>query len=197
MALGEIEAEAETLGSGFAKWVSVYIAVLAVLLALCSMMGSNVDKDAARANVDATNLWAFFQAKNIRRAGLRIAVADLEIRLGTDTSLTPEGRRMIEAKIAEYKASDAKLTSDPERQEGLDELFVRAKAVEAARDDAARRGPYFDWAQALLQIAIVIASVAIISTNRAMFALSILIGAVGALLGLDGYLLLVDLPFLG
>ena len=51
------------------------------------------------------------------------------------------------------------------RKEGLDELFVKGKALEAERDVALRKDPYFDWSQALLQIAIVLASVHLIIGN--------------------------------
>ena len=49
------------------KWIGVYIGVLAVLLAICGMGGGNAAKDATRANIEASNTWAFFQAKNMRR----------------------------------------------------------------------------------------------------------------------------------
>ena len=61
--------------------------------------------------------------------------------------------------------SRQKTYSDGERGEGLDELFAKGRRLEAQRDEARRRGPYFDYGQALLQIAIVLASVAIISRS--------------------------------
>jgi len=51
------------------------------------------------------------------------------------------------------------LTSEPETGEGLKELMAKVKALEAQRDRAMRKDPYFDYGQALLQIAIVLASV--------------------------------------
>ena len=65
-----------------------------------------------------------------------------------------------------------KLTTDPERNEGLDELFAKGKALEAERDMALRKDPYFDWSQALLQIAIVLASVHLIIGNMMLLGLS-------------------------
>ena len=91
-------------------------------------------------------------------------------------------RSSIETKIADYKEQDKKLTSDPERGEGLDELFVKGKALEAARDQALQRGPYFDYGQALLQIAIVLASVAIISAAMLLLVVSFVLGGFGAVL---------------
>ena len=83
------------------------------------------------------------------------------------------------------------------KQEGLDELFVKAKAFEVERDAALRRDPYFDWSQAMLQIAIVLASVHLIIGNFTLLALSGGLGGLGILLLLNGFTLLVPLPFLG
>jgi hypothetical protein len=59
------------------------------------------------------------------------------------------------------------------------------------------RDPYFDWSQALLQIAIVLASVYLIIGNLSLLGLSAGLGALGVLLMLNGFALLLPLPFLG
>jgi hypothetical protein len=76
-------------------------------------------------------------------------------------------------------------------------LFVKGKALEVERDIALRKDPYFDWSQALLQIAIVLASVHLIIGNMMLLGLSGGLGALGVLLMLNGFTLLVPLPFLG
>jgi len=178
------------------KWVGVYIGILAVLLAVCSVGGGNAAKDATRANIEASNTWAFFQAKNIRRQTLRVTIDELEIKL-TEPGLAQATREAITKKIAEYKATVQRLTSEPDKQEGLDELFVKAKALEVERDIALRKDPYFDWSQALLQIAIVLASVHLIIGNMPLLAMSGGLGALGILLMLNGCTLIMRLPFLG
>ena len=111
----------------------------------------------------------------------------LELRLATDPALSVEARKMIAAKFAEYRATTAKLTSDPDRKEGLDELFVKGKALEEQRDWALRQDPYFDWAQALLQIAIVLASISIVSGSRPLVWMSGTLGVIGAVMTLNGF----------
>jgi hypothetical protein len=54
-------------------------------------------------------------------------------------------KKLIDAKIADYKTQDKKLSSDAERGEGLDELFAKGRRLEAQRDEALRRGPFFDY----------------------------------------------------
>ena len=168
------------------RWIGVYIGVLAVLLAITSMGGDNAAKEATLKNIAASNMWSFFQAKNIRRQLLRAHTEDLELLLATTPTLTPEQRQRIEEKIAANKATDARLTSDPESKEGLDELFQRGLAM--------MQDPYFDYAQACLQIAIVLASIAIISGRLPLLVLSGLLGLAGLLLSFNGFTMLANLP---
>jgi lipopolysaccharide export LptBFGC system permease protein LptF len=169
------------------RWISIWIGVVAVLLALCSMGGDNATKDANKSNVDAANLWAFFQAKNVRRTEYTIAIEQMQLQLVSQPQMPPAARQQVEAKIAEYKATVARFTSDKERNEGLDELFKRARDAEQQRDDALRRDPYFDWSQALLQIAIVLASVSIVARNQMLLYSSMGLGGVGSILLLFGF----------
>lgn len=177
------------------RLIGVYIGVLAVILAVCSLGGSNAQQDAMNRNIEASNTWAFFQAKNARRQALRLHVDEYEVMLKAQPGIPDDVKKLIETKLADYKVQDTKLTSDPERGEGLDELFNKAKNLEAARDDASKRGPYFDYAQALLQIAIVLASIAIISGGNLLLTLSIFVGIAGAALTAGGYTLAFPLPF--
>ena len=179
------------------KWVGVYIGILAVLLAVCSVGGGNAAKDATRANIDAANTWAFFQAKNIRRSSITMAADELELLQAAQPNMPADARTKFAAKIKDYRDQIQRLTSDPVKQEGLDELFVKAKAFEVERDAALRRDPYFDWSQAMLQIAIVLASVHLIIGNFVLLGLSGGLGGLGILLMLNGFTLLVPLPFLG
>ncbi len=177
------------------RLIAVYIGVLAVGLAICALGGNNAAKEATLKNIEAANTWAFFQAKNMRRQVLRLQVDDLELQLlgtaGNDTTLRPA----IEAKIQSYKDLDKQLTSDKKSGEGLDELFVKGKALETERDTAMSRDPYFDLGEAALQIAIVVASVAIISGAMFLLAASFGLGLVGALMTFNGYFLYWQLPF--
>jgi hypothetical protein len=138
----------------------------------------------------------------MRRQVLRVEVGDLELRLASEPDLLPEGRAAIQAKIAEYRALDEALTTgDPavalEQREGLDQLFARGKALEAVRDRAMRQDPYFDYAEASLQIAIVLASIALIMRGNLLLVASSILGVAGVLLGINGFTLAMVLPWVG
>jgi hypothetical protein len=177
------------------RWVGVYIGVLAVLLAICNVLGANAAKDATRANIDASNTWAFYQAKNIRRATYQLAADELALLLTTQPGIGGAARKGVEDKLKSYRAEVDRLKKDPE--DGTDALFVKGRALETERDVALRKDPYFDWSQALIQIAIVLASVHLIIGNLMLLGLSGGLAGLGILLMLNGYTLLVRLPLLG
>jgi hypothetical protein len=179
------------------RWIGVWIGALAVILAICSMGGNNAGKDATLKNIEASNIWAFFQAKNIRRQAIRLEVDELQLQLTANPGWTPEARTAVDAKIKEYKDLDQQLTSDKQKNEGLDELWTRAKALEIERNQAMQQDPYFDDAEAALQIAIVLASIAIITGGSWMLFASIGLGLLGILLTIDGYTLLWPIAAIG
>jgi hypothetical protein len=197
MALDEVVEKLSSDKDERNKWIGVYIGVLAVLLAICGVGGGNATKDATRANIEAANTWAFFQAKNMRRNAVQLAASQLELTAAAQAGLPPDVRKQFEDKIKDLRAQAQLLTTDPVRKEGLDELFTKAKALEVERDVALRKDPYFDWSQALLQIGIVLASVHLIIGNMTLLGLSGSLSFLGLLLMINGFTLAVNMPFLG
>ncbi|HEY0098536.1 MAG TPA: DUF4337 family protein, partial [Pyrinomonadaceae bacterium] len=133
----------------------------------------------------------------------RIAADTLESELLLHgATITPEARESLERKIEQFKQTaaryesepDPKAPNDPLRGEGKKELSARAKDFADKRDRAQRQDPNFDFAEALFQIAIVLASVAILATSRLIFKISVGVGILATLLMLNGYFLFMDLP---
>jgi hypothetical protein len=191
--ISELKAESESR----ARWIGIYVGILATLLAICGVGGGNASKDATRANIDLTNMWAFFQAKNTRRTAFSIAGDELELTLRSNPAISEDARRAVDEKIKTYRDTVARFTSDKTSNEGLDELFQRAKVLETERDTALRKDPYFDLSAALLQIAIVLASVALIAGTNALLFGSGILAAAGTLLMINGFTLWYALPLLG
>lgn len=179
------------------RFIALYIGMLAVILAISGVGGGNATKDATAYNIQASNTWAFLQAKNIRRHEVRLQISEFELLLASQPSLPDTARAMIEEKIARLRKDEAHYTSEPETGEGIEQLTAKGRELERLRDIAMAKDPYFDYGQALLQIAIVLASVAIIAGGTALLGLSALLGMLGTLLTLNGFLLLASLPFIG
>ena len=175
--------------------VAVYIALLAVLLSICSVGGGNATKDSTRTNIQASDTWAFFQAKNQRQTAYKLAADVLHLRL-SEPGLPDATRKEIEQKLAAYQAEIEHLESDSQKGEGKKELVAKAKEFEKNRDTALRQDPYFDYAQAFLQIGVVLASASIVLKNSSLLWGSGFLSFLGFLLMLNGFTLAVTIPFI-
>ena len=171
----------------FAKRVALSVAVYAVVLAVAALGGNNAMKDAMLSQMQASNKWAYYQAKSTREYVTRVTLVRLEF----DRDSLPK-----EA-LDKSNVTIKQLRDDVEKYEReKNEIRAGAESLEAERDVALRRDPYFDYAEVLLQIAIVLASVAILARSRLPYLISILLAALGMLACFNGITLLVKVPLL-
>jgi hypothetical protein len=63
-----------------------------------------------------------------------------------------------------------------------EEIMVKAQALEAERDAARKKSPWFTWGGSVLQIGIVLLTASILAVSMPMFWISIVVGSVGAFL---------------
>ncbi len=180
----------------FKQRAAVGIAILAMLLAITGLGGANAGKEATNNNIYAANIYSFFQAKNIRQTEFNLAADTIELAFLKDSGLDEQAKAALKAKAEAYRKTAARYESEPDTNEGKKELLVRAKEFEKKRDHALKQDPYFDYAEALLQIAIVLISVSIVATLPWLAFLGGAIGIVGAVLMINGYTLLVEIPFM-
>ena len=162
------------------KRIALLIAVLALVLAFSETLGKSAQTEGLSYNIEASNLWSFFQAKTIRMTTVRTAGELLETELASGTSSA--AREVIEKRVAEWKRATARYDSEPETQEGRKELAARAKAAEEKRDRALAAYHTLELASAAVQIAIVVASAAIITGIMALAWLGGALGIAGALM---------------
>jgi hypothetical protein len=189
--------EQEKTADRFKQRAAILIAILAMLLAITSLGGSNAGKEAVNNNVLASNYFNFFQAKNMRQTAITLTADQIELAVLNDSSIPDTAKADLKKKVDGYRKTIARYESEPETGEGKKELLATAKEYEAKRDHALKQDPYFDYAEALLQIAIVLISVAIIAELGWLVGIGAVLGVVGALLMVNGYMLLVEVPFLG
>lgn len=143
------------------KKVALLIAVLALMLAISETLGKSAQTAALSLNIEASNLWSFFQAKTIRGTVLKTAAEGHETQLPGVTS-----RKVIEEtekQIAAWRKTVSRYESEPETNEGRKELAARAKAAELKRDRSLAAYHHFEVASAAAQIAIVLASATVIT----------------------------------
>jgi CHASE2 domain-containing sensor protein len=178
----------------FKQLAAMVIGVLAMILAITGLGGSNAGKEAINNNVLASNYFSFYQAKNLRQSVLTVAVDEFEVAWLSQPALPEATQNAIREKLRQYKATIARYDSEPETNEGKKELMALARAHEAKRDHALKQDPYFDYAEALLQIAIVLISVAIVANLVWLSFVGSALGLLGSLLAINGFLLLVEIP---
>ena len=178
----------------FRQRAAIVIGLLAMLLAITGLGGANATKEMLNANIQASDTWAFYQAKNIRQTSNQLAAEELQALLLTQPTLAADARAQVEQRIDGFRATAARYESEPSTSEGKRELQARAQSFEQRRDRAAQQDPNFDYAQALYQIAIVLGSVSIVATSRRLLGLAIALGVVATVLMLNGFVLLVPLP---
>lgn len=181
----------ERKGSHFTKRVALTTALFAVVLAIASLGATNAMKHMLLAQQQASDQWAFYQAKVIREHQYRIQRLRLEADLAErGPTMNREARQIFEELQSKFADEEKRYNTEKK------EVEQEAKKLEQDRDFHRTKDPYFDYAEVLLQIAIVMASIAILATSRPLFVFSLGLATLGAFLTLNGFMLFVKIPFL-
>lgn len=181
----------EIKGKAFTRHVALTTAIFAVLLAITSLGGNNAMKEMLLAQQQASDQWAFYQAKNIREHFYRGQKQRLELDLLEKDSLKPEVKKRYQELLQQMTEEEKRYNVEKK------EIDKEAKHLEHERDLNRSKDPYFDYAEVLLQIAIVMSSIAILAHSRLMFGFSLVSATLGAVLSANGFLMIVRLPFFG
>jgi len=136
------------------------IVFLAALLAINTMIGGSNSSKIQNNTIQANNMWAWYQAKNVR--GVLYEINAIE-------TTNPQNKERF---LAEKQRMDA----------DKKEIMEKAKVLEAERDEAKQRSPWFTWGGSILQIAIVLLTASILAVSMLMFYLSTIVGAVGSMI---------------
>lgn len=184
-------AEHAERASGENKKIALLIAVIALFLALSETLGKGAQTESISKNVEASNLWAFYQAKTIRRTVLQSVAEQAKLSIGSSSD--EPTKTALAKQVEDWQKSAARYRSEPETGEGTEQLAERAKKAEEERDLAMAKYHHFEIASAAFQIGIVLASATIIT---GMIVLSLAAGLL-ALTGLafTGIGLFVPMPF--
>jgi hypothetical protein len=178
----------------FRKRVGVFIGGLAMALAITGMGGSSAMKQVINANIERSDHFSYYQAKNIRESDTKLADDQLAALLATRPDLSADAAQIIRAERERYAKDIDRFESDEVKGDGKKQILARAKIAEAARDEAQERSENFEFAEAFLQIAVVIASTSILTASRPLLLVSAIFAALGVLGSLNGFLLFAALP---
>ena len=185
--LAELE---EIKAKTFTKRVALTTAIFAVLLAITSLGGNNAMKEMLLSQQQASDQWAFYQSKVLRehlyKSNSLLIEANL---LERGAVMKPEAKKKYETMLKDMRAEESRYGEEKKNVE------EEAKHLEAERDKDLRKDPYFDYAEVLLQISIVMASISILAVSRQIFLFALVSASLGTVLMLNGYLLIFQVPF--
>jgi uncharacterized protein DUF4337 len=168
------------------KKIALLIAVIALVLSLAEMFGKSAQTDGLSLNIKASDTWNFFQAKTIRQTTLRTAAQAMTVEA---TTMPDETRKTALLKQAdEWMKTVARYESDPAEKDGRKELRALAETYEHDRDAQLARYHHYEFASAACQIAIVLASAAVITGMMALVYAAMGLGAIGVAFMALGFL---------
>ncbi|HEY2459463.1 MAG TPA: DUF4337 domain-containing protein [Candidatus Acidoferrum sp.] len=153
--------------------VSVTISILAVLVAGATLLGHRAHTEELLLQSQATDKWAYYQAKNIRSRNMQSTVDML-------TLLQPKDEARAEAGREKYKKEVDRYESDKS------DIGDEAKKLEEERDVVGRRADRFDGGEGILEVGLVICSVTLLTRRRMFWYSGMAIGAAGVALVLTG-----------
>jgi len=179
----------------FTKKVALCVAIYAVILAVAGTGGKNAGKDMLKEQITASDLqisvsneWAQYQAKTVRESESENKLREHKVtRLNnmTPAALAEQDRsdEELKTKLAGYKTDKENLRTQARKYEDDRKEALQRSHAAHVKDD------YFDMAELLLQISIVLASVTMLSGARWPFLVSLALVAVGLILTFNGYTL--------
>ncbi|WVN41523.1 DUF4337 family protein [beta proteobacterium MWH-UniP1] len=182
----------------FEKRISITISGVAVLLLLNSMGAGNASSEAAFQNTVAINTYAFYQAKTIRQNDLELAANALDTIVDTAVpAINSETKKKAKEIAVGYRAKASSYDSDPTTSEGKKELLEKARNAEQQRDSAMEKGPYFDLASLLLQLAVILFSVVLLTKKKTLLLAASATAVTGGFFTLNAFFMLIKIPGLG
>jgi hypothetical protein len=169
------------------KRIAILISILALCLAIAETLGKSAQTQALSFNVEASNLWAFYQAKTIRKTTMETAAEQMEIdvQLAKDATV----KDLLANQVRGWRERAARYESEPKpnnKGEGRKELMARALEAEAKRDHAMAKYHNFEFGSAAFQIAIVLASSYLITGVVYLLWGAMGLGAIGLFFSLIG-----------
>jgi hypothetical protein len=167
-------------GEGFNRKVALVIAILALFLSFSETLGKGAQTEVVTKNIEASDLWAFFQAKDIRRTVVSVA-ADQTGLLGAGLA-DPAAKAAIDKQVETWRKTAERYESDPKAGNGRKELEEKAKSAEEERDLSTAKYHHYELASAAFQIGIVLASAAVITSMVLLAWFAGALGVVGAVL---------------
>ena len=103
-------------GAGENKYIAIFISILALFLAIAETFAKSAQTSSISHNVEASNLWAFYQAKTIRQTTLKTASEQMEVDI--QLAKDPATKLVLEKRVKGWKDDIARYQSEPKATGG-------------------------------------------------------------------------------
>ena len=154
--------------------VTLTMAVLAVCVAAVSLMGHRSHTEEMLAQTKATDQWAYYQAKVIRERSYEVFLDQLSVFTVQDKAHAEEERAKYDKEAKRYRTE-------------ANEIQVAATADEAESQAFGRRSDRFDLGEVLLEAALVICSITLLTHKRYFWMVGSVIGIAGVIIAATGF----------
>lgn len=154
--------------------VSLTLSILAVLVAGVTLLGHRTHTEELLLQARATDQWSFYQAKNIRRHNFEMFSDLLSVVKGEDAGQVSSLREKYKKELERY-AKDK------------EDIQAEARALEKERDVQRRKADRFDAGEGLLEIALVISSITLLTKRRIFWRAGMLAGLAGVIVAITAF----------
>jgi hypothetical protein len=155
--------------------VSITMSVLAVLLAAVTLLGHRAHTEQLLLEGQATNQWAYYQAKNGRMNQDQIFADLLAVAAVADKEKGAALRAKYLKEVERY-ASDK------------DEISEKANELEKELNLYRKRADHFDAGEGILEFGLIICSLTLLTNKKLFWFSGVVIGAAGVIVALSGFL---------
>ncbi len=162
----EFAKEMKEAGEASLTRISLAISILAVLVAMVTVLSHRSHTEAVLLQSRANDSWEEYQSRKLRTENLQVTVDLLTLQPVNDAAATKKKVDDYNAKIGKWTAQ---LTDDQNK----------AKEFESEVEIAEARAAKFDLGEALLQISVVLASITLITKKNAYYFFGLALGALG------------------
>jgi hypothetical protein len=154
--------------------VTITMAILAVLVATVSLLGHRAHTEELLHQTEATDKWAYYQAKDIRRHTYELFLDEMSVFTTQAGEQAAKAREKYQKEVDRYKDDQKDIEADAKKAE--DDVKLEGK-----------RADHFDLGEVMLEAALVICSITLLTRNKLYWMMGVVLAIVGIAIGATGF----------
>jgi hypothetical protein len=156
--------------------VTLTMAILAVVIATVTLLGHRAHTEEVLLQTRAADQWAYYQGKEVRRRSYELFLDELSVFSLQDAKQVETVREKYKKEVERYS-------------EELKEIESEARGKEAEVKVEEARADRYDLGEVLLEAALVISSITLLTRKKIFWAFGIVLAVGGIVLGITGLMI--------